>query len=276
MKCIFAIFLSVFLVAGCEPNESRRYPFREQKDSATNDPSLKRYVTDKYSVRAEGIYGLLWPEKLSEADPVRLEKVIADARDLQNTRMAYTIENDRVLKELEKWNCDCATSGLCQDGEDPAKIPTQTVAECSKLDNEKIANDEKLSTLYSQQLTLKESVLAVGGDWLENEEIDLRIDFENMSFNLSALRFLNSEKNLTQLQEPDAEKSFYDKSSDRLASLRSRIYWEAGQGVKNGALSWQFDGVEIPGTLQFQGEITLILDGIERKGQMGFQLPSKL
>lgn len=216
MKTYCFLFFVFFLAVGCETKESRRYPYREIKDSRPNDPSTKHYVTDKYSVRAEGIYGLLWPEKLSEADPARLEKVIADARDLQNTRMTYTIENDRVLKDLEKLNCDCATSGLCQDGEDPTKIPTETVAQCSKLDNEKIANDEKLSTLYAQQLTLKESVLAVGGEWLENEDIDLRIDFDSMRFNLSALQFSNSEKKVTQLEEPETERPPFDSSSDRL------------------------------------------------------------
>lgn len=275
MKTLFLIFLFVTGLVACESKISRRYPYRETVDTRANDPATKSYVTEKYAGRAEGIYGLLWPENLNESDPVKLEKVITDARDLQNIRTAYTIENDRVLKELERLNCDCATSGLCEDGEDALKIPADVVAQCTQVDNDKISNDEKLALLYSQQLILKESVLAVGGDWLENEEVDLRLDFDNMKFNLSGLRFSNAEKKITQLEEPDQKLSF-DKSKDRLFNSDSRFFWEARQGVKNGSLSWQFDGEEIPGTLQFQGEITLLLDGIERTGQMGFQLPSKL
>lgn len=272
----FLCCLFILSAAGCDNKVARTSPFRSLDDRAPDDKTVLSKVEGSYSSRAEGVYGLLWPKDLESADPEKLKNVLVSARELQATRKAYTVENARILGATALLKCECATAGICKDGDDPSTFPPATVDQCTLLENEKFKNDEKLSTLIELQEILKKGVLEVGGDWLENDPIDLRIDLMGMEFDLGAIKFTNLEgASIALLPAADKNKGSYDKLGDRMIRRANSIYWEAGQNLANGNMQWELDAIELPGALQFQGKLTLQIDGVERRGQLGFQLPKK-
>lgn len=274
MKYFWAV-LFVLSINGCDHKVSRSKPYTERLHRPTDTKVLSK-MEKSYSTRAEGVYGLLWPVQMELTDPSLLANVMTRARGLQATRKSYTIENERIKKLNTELKCDCATAGICEENEDPASFPPDTVERCTSLEEQKFENDQKLSQLLEQQTSLKEAVLEAGGDWLENDPIDLRLDFSAMKFDVSAFRFINLNKEMTSLEASQNDRAGpYDKKADRVYARPDSIYWAAGQNISRGSLEWELDGLELPGALQFQGKMTVKIDGIERKGQLGFQLPEK-
>lgn len=241
MRFVVLAFITLTAITACGPKVKTFTPPRAKTSELNRTLKTSEALQNKYSKNTESLFALLWPLEFTSENKSLLSKSLKVARELQTIRKNYTSIATRLKKSSNEHQCECVLMGICETEINPAQ-QEESLRQCTKIENEQIENDERLGTLFSLQEDLKNSVLEMGGHWLETST-PAEYDFSTEMIDFK-----------------DAE--FFNKEGERF-------------GLSSADAFWKLDSVKIDGALQAQGELRVRYAGQLYRGELGFQLPER-
>lgn len=236
----FLIAALLISLSACGPKVATQTPPRAK--TVEIERVLKHSANlSNYSQTTESLFALLWPADFNAQGKKILSRSLKLAKELQNTRKTYTSESTRLKKVSREHQCECVLTGICETEVSPAQ-QEQSLKHCTQAETEQLKNDERLSTLVQLQEDLKNSVLEMGGFWLD-APLQPIYSFSTGTIDFNGAEFFNSNGKRFALSSDDA--------------------------------FWKLDSVKIDGALQAQGELKVKYDGRTYRGELGFQLPER-
>jgi len=250
--------LLLFFISACAKEVTKEVaPFREPpRVSAAWTGSERRHAEN-----IDVMVAFLWPQKITTDIQRRsVENAIATARKLKPQKEAFMQGRRVLLASFARLQCECALNGNCREGESD-----QYWEECSQVEEDMAANNQKLVVFYQLVEQVKASVISAGGDWLAtNIDYPLlpasRLEISGLRLVLEAF----GDRELEGERVPFA----YDLGGALVsqAGLRTKLQWRFADQARAG--EWTIDvGVSEEGeSLLFQGDLYYETPGVSRRG----------